>query len=62
MACSGKVLIYLDDIIVFGRTFDKELQRLTEVFQQFRKANPRKCVLFQQEVPFLAHVVKVVKG
>ena len=55
------LLVYLDDVIVFGNTFEEELQRLEEVFHRMRSANlklnPRKCVLFRSEVPFLGHVV-----
>ena len=54
-------LIYLDDVIVFGATFMEELERLEVVLQRFRaanlKLNPKKCVLFQHEVPFLGHIV-----
>lgn len=54
-------LIYLDDVIVYGSTFEEELGRLEEVLQRLRKANlklsPKKCSLFQYEVPFLGHVV-----
>ncbi|XP_045124905.1 uncharacterized protein LOC123512544 [Portunus trituberculatus] len=54
-------LVYLDDVIVFGGTFEQELTRLEEVLQRLRKANlklsPKKCFLFQLEVPFQGHVV-----
>ena len=54
-------LLYIDDVIVFGSTFEEELERLREVFQRLRAANlklsPKKCLLFQPEVPFLGHVV-----
>ena len=47
-------LIYLDDTIVYGRTFQEELERLEEVFCQFvsagLKLKPSKCVLFQKSV------------
>ena len=53
--------VYLDDVVVVGRTFEEELQRLEEVLRRLRKANlklsPKKCLLFQREVPFLGHVV-----
>lgn len=56
-----KCLCYLDDIIVFGNTFDLALKNLQAVFNSLRKANlklkPRKCVLFQNHVKFLGHVV-----
>ena len=56
-----KCLCYLDDVIVFGKDFETALENLKSVFLQFRLANlklkPKKCVLFQQEVTFLGHVV-----
>jgi len=54
-------LVYLDDIIVFGKTFDEQLARLGEVFHRLRAANlklkPSKCFLCQRSVEFLGHVV-----
>ena len=54
-------LIYLDDVIVFGTTFDEHLERLKTVFERMRKANfklkPEKCELLQSEVTFLGHIV-----
>jgi len=53
--------VYLDDIIVFGRSYDEQLERLGEVFRRIRGANlklkPSKCSLFQRSVEFLGHVV-----
>ena len=55
------ILVYLDDVIVFGKTFDEKLSRLTEVLSRMRgadlKLNPKKCSLFRREVTFLGHVV-----
>ena len=54
-------LIYLDDVIIFGKDFDEHLSRLKEVFECIRSAGlklkPVKCHLFQHEVPFLGHVI-----
>ena len=54
-------LIYLDDVIVMGRTFEEELERLKEVFERVAKAGlklkPKKCFLFQKRVSYLGHVV-----
>ena len=54
-------LIYLDDIIVYGKTFEEELKCLEEVFVRFRssglKLKPSKCVLFQKRVMHLGHIV-----
>ena len=50
-------LIYLDDIIIYGRDFDEHLTRLREVFVRLRdaglKLKPRKCM----EVEYLGHVI-----
>ena len=55
------LLIYLDDIIVYGKTFDIHLQNLEEVFQRLAEANlklnPEKCVFFHTQVSFLGHLV-----
>lgn len=54
-------LVYLDDIIVFGRTFGEHLQRLDEVLGKLRHANlkvkPSKCALFATQVRYLGHVI-----
>ena len=54
-------LIYLDDVIVFGATFEEELECLEVVLQRFcvanLKLNPKKCVFFQHELLFLGHIV-----
>ncbi len=54
-------LIYLDDVIVFGRNFDEHKRRLSEVLTHIKKAGlklkPSKCHLFRPEVTFLGHVV-----
>lgn len=56
-----KCLCYLDDIIVFGSSFEQAVENLKTVFDKLRSANltlkPSKCDLFQQKVSFLGHVV-----
>jgi transposase InsO family protein len=56
-----KCLCYLDDVIVFGHNFETALANLESVFSCLRQANlklkPSKCVLFQEQVQFLGHVV-----
>ena len=50
----------LDDIIIFGHTFDKHLQRLRSVFQRLAdtglKLKPGKCEFAQSEVYYLGHI------
>ena len=56
-----RCLIYLDDVIVHGSTFEQELERLRLVFSRLRaanlKLNPKKCELFQRKVKLLGHVI-----
>ena len=55
------LLIYLDDVIVFGRTVAETASRLEEVFQRLGQAglklNPSKCFLFKPQVHYLGHIV-----
>ena len=52
-------VIYLDDIIVFGRTEEEHLERLHVMFKRFWEFNlklkPSKCSFFQSEIVYLAH-------
>jgi len=54
-------LVYLDDIIVVGRSFDNHLQNLSIVLQRLRKANlhlkPAKCSFCKTLVTYLGHIV-----
>ena len=54
-------LVYLDDIVIFSRTFEDHISRLTDVLTRLRQANlklkPTKCFLFRQEITYLGHVV-----
>lgn len=54
-------LLYLDDIIVHGRTFSEQLENLQKVFTCLRKANlklsPEKCNLIRREVQYLGHII-----
>ena len=52
-------LVYLDDVIVLGRTFQEHLSK--EVFHKFREARLKlkasKCALCQDKVEFLGQIV-----
>ena len=54
-------LVYLDDVMVIGRSFSEHLTNLRKVFERFRNANlklkPEKCCLAGSEVLYLGYVV-----
>ena len=54
-------LAYLDDVIVFSKSFEEMLSRLEAVLQRLSeyrlKLKPSKCKLFQTLVTYLGHVV-----
>ena len=57
----NKCLIYLDDVIVHGRTLDEHLQNLQLVLSQLQEAGlklkPQKCHFLCSEVTYLGHLV-----
>ena len=64
--CMGELhlkecLIYLDDIIIFSKTFDEHIKRLENVFKQLEKHGLKlkasKCEFFKNKVQYLGHTV-----
>lgn len=56
-----KCLVYLDDIIVFGKTIEEHNKNLIAVFEKLRsvnlKLNPKKCNFFKTELLYLGHLI-----
>ena len=53
-------LVYLDDKIIFGRSFEELLNRLDFVHGRFKDAGLKiKCRFFQEKVHFLGHIVSI---
>ena len=54
-------LTYLDDVVIFSKTFEDHLQHIATVFNRFRQVNiklkPSKCHFAQSQVKYLGHVV-----
>ncbi len=54
-------LVYIDDVIVHGASFDEHLARLGRVFQKLRenklKLNALKCNFFKRQIHYLGHIV-----
>ena len=54
-------MVYLNDILVMGRSFAEHILNLQEVFNQLQDANlclkPKKCHFAKREVLYLGYVV-----
>ena len=56
-------LLYMDDLLVFSKTFEEHITALRKVFIRARENNLKfrglKCELFLQKLEFLGHEVSV---
>ena len=54
-------LCYVDDVIIFSKTFEDHLRHLNDVFTRLRTANltlkPSKCTFAAPEVYYLGHII-----
>ena len=64
--CMGELhlrecLIFIDDVLIFSKTFEEHLKRLEAVFGRLEQHNlklkPSKCEFFKTSVVYLGHVV-----
>src|SRR6266536_999392 len=55
------VLVYLNDIIIYSKTFEKHKEHVKLVFKALRAASlmmkPKKCKFAQKELQFLGHII-----
>lgn len=56
-------MVYLDDILVIGKSFEEHLENLRQVFARLRKAGlrlkPTKCHFVKQHAKYLGYVVSM---
>jgi len=56
-----KAFIYLDDVIIYAKDLNDNLQKITEIFQRVRQYNfklqPLKCELLRKEVNYPGHQI-----
>lgn len=56
-----KAIVYLDDIIIFGKTIEEHNKNLCIVLEALRRHNlkvePTKCQILKREIKFLGHTV-----
>ena len=54
-------LIYLDDVLIFGKDYSEHLKRLELIFEKLSEAgiklSPDKCNFFKTELQFLGHLI-----
>ena len=57
----SQCLVYLDDIVVLGRSFEEHIQNLNAVFQRLHQSGlrlkPSKCSFFKEQVQYLGHII-----
>ena len=53
--------IYLDDLIIFSKTYEEHLERLEKIFKRLREVNlklsPKKCEFFRKKVKYVGNIV-----
>ena len=53
-------IIYLDDIIIFSKTPEEQITRLSAVFEMLAEAGlklkPSKCKFFKRQIAYLGHI------
>lgn len=53
--------VYLDDIIVYSRTFQEHLRHIDVIVSRIKdaglKPQPKKCQIIQTEVAYLGHIM-----
>ncbi|EGT43011.1 hypothetical protein CAEBREN_20879, partial [Caenorhabditis brenneri] len=56
-----EVMTYIDDVLIFSRTFEEHLEILEKVLTRFRKFNlkvsPKKCEFLKSSIVFLGHQI-----
>ena len=54
-------LVYLDDVVIFGRDEQELVDSMDEMFSRLKEAGlklkPKKCKLFAREINYLGHVI-----
>ncbi|XP_056022199.1 uncharacterized protein K02A2.6-like [Ostrea edulis] len=53
--------VFIDDVIIFGKTFEEHLNNIQLVFNKIQEATlklaPSKCQFFKRKVKFIGHIV-----
>ena len=59
-------MAYIDDVIIYSKTFEEHLEHIQAVFDRLRDAGLKlkmsKCEFFKQEINYLRHVISASGG
>lgn len=59
--CRQNALVYIDDIVVFSRSFEEHVEHIQQVlsivFKHNFQLNPSKCDVFHQHISYLSHTI-----
>ncbi|CAF2107125.1 unnamed protein product, partial [Rotaria magnacalcarata] len=59
--CRQFALVYIDDIVVYSRSFEEHLEHIHQVLsilsQHNFQLNPSKCSIFRQQIDYLSHTI-----
>ena len=54
-------VVYMDDIMIFGKTIEEHNSRLTTIFERLSQSNlrlsPKKCQFLQSSITYLGHII-----
>ena len=60
-SCRQFAMVYIDDIVIYSRTFKEHLNHLTQVlsalFKHNFQLNPSKCSILHRQIDYLSHTV-----
>src|SRR6266542_3399266 len=55
------VIVYIDDLLIYSKTFEEHLEHIRKVFEKLREANLmvklKKCKFCMPNVEFLGHII-----
>lgn len=62
-SCRQFALVYIDDIVIYSKSFDDHLKHITQVLslllQHNFQLNPVKCSIFQNTIDYLSHTISI---
>src|SRR6266496_3455120 len=55
------VIVYIDDLLIYSKTFEEHIEHISKVFEKLQEANLimklKKCKFYMPNVEFLGHII-----